>query len=136
MDLVLDLCQLRVPDESTTKTDTEIVYQALFDVNLPKLNAKDEPSFQSMVDDMFGTIELSAKNLDFLRDAFELKCNEKNYQPIESLFEKVIEVYELSTTRHGLILVGNPYTGKSLVLGVLAIALANRLELNADGIGL
>lgn len=136
MDLVLDLCQLRMPEESATKTDIEILYQALFDVNLPKLNATDEPAFESMVNDMFGSIELPAKNLDFLRDAFELKCSEKNFQPIESLFEKVVEVFELSTTRHGLILVGNPYTGKSFVLDVLATALAKRLELNTNGLGL
>lgn len=124
-----------MPQQSTTKTDIEIVYQALFDVNLPKLNAKDEPAFKAMVDDMFGCIDLPAKNLDFLREAFELKCSEKNYQPNESVFEKVIEVYELNTTRHGLILVGNSYTGKSFVLEVLACALAQSLDLDANHLG-
>lgn len=88
-----------------------------------------------MVDDMFGCIDLPAKNVDFLREAFEGKCATKNCQPIDSLFEKVVEVYELSTTRHGLILVGNPVTGKSFVLDVLADALEKKLELNRNGLG-
>lgn len=136
MDLVLDLCQSRMPEQCATKSDIQILYQALFDVNLPKLNAKDEPAFKCMVDDMFGCIDLPAKNVDFLREAFDAKCVARNCQPIDSVYEKVVEVYELSTTRHGLILVGHPVTGKSFVLDVLADALAKKLELDADGIGL
>lgn len=99
---------------------------------MPKLIEKDEPLFKSIVDSMFPRSQLEEKDYDFLREMYECRCKEKDYQVIASLFDKVIEVYELLISRHGLILVGNPYTGKSFVLHVLVDSMAKEHNLNTD----
>lgn len=132
IEIVLQHCAKRISTELSCKTDEDIVYQSLFDINMPKLIEKDEPLFKSIVDSMFPRSALEEKNYDFLRETFECKCKEKDYQAIASLFDKLIEVYELLISRHGLILVGNPYTGKSFVLRVLVDSMAKKHNLCTD----
>lgn len=47
-------------------------------------------------------------------------CRQENLQPIESFIEKVIQSYEMMMVRHGFMLVGHPYSGKTKVLDVLS----------------
>ena len=52
-----------------------------------------------------------------LRMLFQI-CKEKNLQAVEPFLQKIIQVYEMMIVRHGFMLVGDPYGGKTAVLQV------------------
>lgn len=114
----------------SNQTEENIIYQSLIDVNIPKINSTDMPLCKSIIDDLFANENLKEKNYDWLLEVFERKCNEKLYQPVEKLYNKLIETYEMSGYRQGVMLAGNPYTGKSFILKTLieAIKTKNQLE--------
>lgn len=114
----------------SNQTEENIVYQSLLDVNIPKINPTDMPLCKSIIDDLFPNESLEEKNYNWLQEAFERKCNEKTYEPIEKQYRKLIEIYEMSGHRQGVMLIGNPYTGKSFILKTLidAIKTKNQLE--------
>ncbi|XP_031627371.1 dynein heavy chain 12, axonemal [Contarinia nasturtii] len=120
---------LAQPDE----IEENLIYQSLLDVNLPKINPKDVPLFKSIVSDLFPkAISRESNTYDWLREAYERKCSDNNYQPVEALYRKLIETYEMSVFRQGVMLLGNPHTGKSFVLKTLidAIKLKHQLDNN------
>lgn len=120
------------------ETEENLVYRSLLDVNTPKINAKDMPLFKSIVNDLFPNSTSDENNYDWLREPFERNCIEKHYQPVETLYKKLIETYEMSKYRQGLMLIGNPYTGKSFTLKTLidATIIKNNSQNNKMDIGM
>lgn len=49
--------------------------------------------------------------------AFQV-CRERNLQPRESYIIKIIQTYEMMIVRHGFMLVGDPFSGKTVTLHV------------------
>lgn len=99
---------------------------------MPELNPCDLPLFNSIIEYLFPKATPDNKNYNWLREIFEQKCNEKGFEPIDCLFRKLIEAYELSSYRNGVLLIGNPYAGKSFVLRTLIKAVASRKKLSSD----
>lgn len=122
------------PNES----EENLIYRSLLDVNTPKIKANDMPLFKSIIDDLFPKSTAEEKTYNWLREAFEHNCSVKQYQPIETLYEKLVETYEMSRYRQGVMLIGNPYTGKSFVLKTLTdvVIAENKLQNNDMDIGM
>lgn len=118
------------------ETEENLIHRTLLDVNLPRINQQDIPLFTSIINDLFPNANSEEKEYDWLRDAFERKCNEKNYQPVKSLYKKLVESYEMSGYRQGIMLIGNPYTGKSLVLHTLIDAVKSKHQLESSDMDL
>lgn len=125
---------LAEPDE----TEENLIYRSLLDVTLPKINPQDIALFKSIINDLFPNATSKEKNYDWLREAFEKNCNGKGYQQVEPIYKKLVESYEMSGYRQGIMLIGNPYTGKSFVLRTLidAIKSKNQLENNDMDLGM
>lgn len=123
---------LSQPDES----EENLIYRSLLDVIMPEINPSDLPLFNSIIDDLFPKTTKENKGYEWLREIFEKKCNENGYDPVDALYKKLVEAYELSGYRKGVILVGNPYTGKSFVLRTLTEAVATKKNLNDDDMDL
>ena len=55
-------------------------------------------------------------------------CSEANIQPKPIFIQKCIELYETLLVRHGLMVVGDPYAGKSCVMRTLSEAISRAMD--------
>lgn len=53
-------------------------------------------------------------------------------KPIDTFIEKLIQTYEMMVVRHGFMLVGNPFGGKTSLLHLLAKTLSLQNELGQE----
>lgn len=113
-------------------SEESIVYQSLRDVLIPAIKPNDLLLFNSIIDDLFPKTNCNNTNHKWLRETFEKECNESAYEPIDLVYNKLCEVYEMSVHRKAIVLVGNPHTGKSFVLRTLAAAIAAKNQMNAN----
>ena len=56
-------------------------------------------------------------------------CEKRNLQTVPFFIQKLIQMYEMMIVRHGFMLVGGPFAGKTMVIQVLAETLTLLNEL-------
>ena len=54
----------------------------------------------------------------------KISCTVNNIQPKDVFIDKCIQLYETIMVRHGLMVVGDPYAGKSCVIRTLQEAMS------------
>jgi dynein heavy chain len=97
--------------------------RAINDVNLAKFLAFDLPLFKGITSDLFPGVVLPEIDYKNMHKCVEDKLKELNLQKIDYFCEKIIQLYEMILVRHGLMVVGLPFAGKSSCIKVLAGAL-------------
>jgi len=110
------------------KPEPELILRSIVDVNLPKFLAHDIPLFNGIVSDLFPGVEVTPPDRDDLNRAMHQACREMGLQPHAYLLEKVLQVYEMMIVRHGFMLVGLPWSGKSTSFKVLSRAMSILLQ--------
>ena len=101
-----------------------LALRALNDVNLPKFTSNDIPLFRGITSDLFPG-RLPEIDYGILLVSIENACAELGLQPTEEFKSKCVQLHETISVRHGLMLVGQTYSGKTQVIATLQKALSS-----------
>lgn len=107
-----------------------LVLRALLDVNLAKFLSQDIPLFKGITADLFPGVVLPSGDYEALMNSILVNAQKLNYQPVPSFIEKIFQIYEMMLVRHGFMVVGEAFSGKSAALKVLQNAMT---QLAIDG---
>jgi len=100
-----------------------LVLRSIIDVNLPKFLSPDVPLFNGIVSDLFPGVTIDPPDRDNMRQAFLDSCEKMNLIPEDYFWDKVVQIYDMMVVRHGFMIVGLPFSGKSSAWKVLAAVL-------------
>jgi dynein heavy chain len=120
--------KLKYPEEN----ESVLVLRSIIDVNLPKFLSQDIALFKGIVSDLFPGVKLPKPDYVALDESLERNAKKLGLQLVPPFQAKVIQLYEMMLVRHGFMLVGEPYAGKTSAYKLLAEALT---DLNQQGIG-
>uniref|UniRef100_A0A8C5GGD8 Dynein heavy chain 12, axonemal-like n=1 Tax=Gouania willdenowi TaxID=441366 RepID=A0A8C5GGD8_GOUWI len=119
--------KLQFPDD----VEDTLILRSITDVNEPKFLSHDIPLFNGIISDLFPDIELPKAKYELLLATVKECCKDDNLEPTEYFLKKIIQSYEMMKVRHGFMLVGEPFSGKTKVLHILAETLT-RMKENHD----
>ncbi|CAG9466170.1 unnamed protein product [Pedinophyceae sp. YPF-701] len=110
-----------------------LMLRSIIDVNLCKFLSQDVPLFQGIISDLFPGVVLPKADYDAMEGCMRDACVEMNLQPTPYFFLKCIQLYEMIIVRHGLMVVGLPFSGKTSSIRVLSAALTLMHERGLEG---
>ncbi len=113
--------------EPETNEDLLLI-RAMRDSNVPKFLEQDLPLFRGILKDLFPGVEVPYVDYGKLQEAIENQICQLKLQPVKSFVEKVIQVHETQLVRHGMMVVGEAGSGKSVNVLVLSNALGQLQE--------
>ncbi|GFH07742.1 uncharacterized protein HaLaN_02585, partial [Haematococcus lacustris] len=86
-----------------------------------------------IISDLFPGVVLPKADYAAMEAAMRDACAKRNLQPTEYFLLKSIQLYEMIVVRHGLMIVGLPFSGKTASYQVLADALTLMEERGQEG---
>lgn len=107
------------PDED----EMILMLRSIQDVNLPKFLWQDVELFRGIVSDLFPGVELPPPDYEDMHRALCTVTSRQNLQLTPYFATKIYQTYEMICVRHGMMLVGYSYGGKTKNLQCLAGAL-------------
>ncbi|GIQ83153.1 dynein heavy chain, partial [Kipferlia bialata] len=110
----------------TDLSEDVVLIRAMRDSNVPKYLSEDVPLFMGIVQDLFPGVDIPEVDFGILQEMIETVMAEQHLQTVPSFITKILQFFDTHVVRHGLMLVGESGTGKTVVRDVLFETL-NRL---------
>ncbi|RHW74065.1 dynein heavy chain [Trypanosoma brucei equiperdum] len=107
------------PDED----EMVLMLRSIQDVNLPKFLTQDVELFKGIISDLFPGVNLPEPDYVDMHNALVKVCTTRNLQLTPYFELKVRQTYEMIVVRHGMMLVGYSFGGKTKVLHCLSESL-------------
>jgi len=106
-----------------TMDEQQLLQRALRDVNVPKFLADDLPLFENIIIDLFPGVERPEPKYFGLCEEIEKACIKFNMDCSKHFMTKVLQLYDTTVVRHGLMIVGPTGAGKTQNYRVLSTAI-------------
>jgi dynein heavy chain len=100
-----------------------LLLRALQDVNKPKFLSDDLVLFDGIISDLFPGVERPPSDYGRLMQQIDEECRKLGLEPTPTFCSKVIQLYETTVVRHGLMTVGPTAGGKTSNFRVLQAAM-------------
>ncbi|KAK9469716.1 dynein heavy chain, N-terminal region 1-domain-containing protein [Lipomyces arxii] len=109
--------------ETVKRTESEIILQSLRETISPKLVGKDLQLFLDIEGAMFQGVKYVAEDLTELQKGLVAEANAEGLMTSNVWLTKALQLYQIQTISHGLMMVGESGSGKSAVWKTLLKAL-------------
>ncbi len=106
-------------DQDIATIETDVLVQIACNNVLPKLVADDLEIFPSILSEVFSGASVSKMEDDTLRGELQSICESLNLVAGDNWIQKILQLKQVLTMRHGVMLVGPCGVGKSSALDVL-----------------
>ncbi|XP_026333697.1 dynein heavy chain 1, axonemal-like [Hyposmocoma kahamanoa] len=114
--------------------ERQIVLRSLRDVNVPKFLADDLLLFNGIISDLFPRVDIPIVDYGIMETSIRNQLIKRGYDDLYTFIFKIIQLYETTVVRHGLMLVGPAGSGKTKCYEILRDALtAIKGKLAPDG---
>ncbi|KPI89108.1 putative dynein heavy chain [Leptomonas seymouri] len=105
--------------------EDELLLRALRDSNVPKFLKDDTLLFEGIISDLFPGIALPSTDYGAVTQALTTVITAAQQQPVPAFVHKCLQLYDITTLRHGLMLVGPAGSGKTAAFTALQRALSD-----------
>ncbi|KAI4462791.1 dynein heavy chain 1 axonemal-like protein [Holotrichia oblita] len=99
--------------EKPDMNESQIILRSLRDVNVPKFLKDDLKLFNGIVSDLFPRMIEEVVDYGALEESIRTCIIKKGLEDVNEFVRKVIQLYETTVVRHGLMLVGPTGSGKT-----------------------
>ncbi|XP_060531534.1 dynein axonemal heavy chain 1-like [Cylas formicarius] len=99
--------------EKPNMDEKQICLRAIRDVNVPKFLKDDLILFDGIVSDLFPRMVEEPVDYGALEKSIRVSCIKLRLEDVDGYVKKVIQLYETTVVRHGLMLVGPTGSGKT-----------------------
>ena len=110
-------------DDVEESLESQIIVQSIRETIAPKLVREDVDTLKQIEAESFPKVQYIPANLENLRSAISKEATERRLVLNDTWMTKILQLYQIQTIHHGVMMVGSSGSGKSAIWKVLLRAL-------------